>query len=73
MSGFLKLNLGDIGRGVAVAVLTAVISYLANLTTITNVDFNAVLQIAILAMLGYLAKNLLTNQNGQFLGFGKAK
>lgn len=68
-SDFLKLNWEDFGRGLVVAVLSAVITYLyqAVQTSFTTLDFATLGQVAITALLAYLLKNLTTNSNGDLL------
>ena len=68
MSNILKLDLKDLGKGVLVTVLTAVIQYLASLTTLYSVDLNTLITTAIMAGLAYLLKNLATSNDGKFLG-----
>lgn len=68
MNGLLKLSLGDLGRGLLVAVLTAVIQYLASITDLLTIDPKVLITTAIIAGLAYLAKNLATNNEGKILG-----
>lgn len=70
MSQFLKLNWSDFSKGIIVAILTAVLTYIANALQVSglNLDFSQVLSIAITAGISYLAKNLLTDSEGKVLG-----
>lgn len=69
-SSFLKLNWSDFSKGIIVAILTAVLTYIANALQVSglNLDFGQVLSIAITAGISYLAKNLLTDSENKFLG-----
>jgi hypothetical protein len=74
MSSFLRLNGSDFAKGLAVAVLAAVLSYLAQQFNLPGFDFyginwQEVLRIAVAAGGAYLVKNLLTTQDGKFGGF----
>lgn len=73
MSNIFKLDFGDLGRGLVVAILTAVLSFATQLIqakglAITSVDLTEIISVAVLAALGYLAKNLLSDKQGKFLG-----
>ena len=68
---FLRLNLNDFGKGLILAVLTAALGFIYALIKdkgfdISPADWSALLKIVITAFLGYLAKNFLTNSNGEF-------
>ena len=70
MSNFLKINIQDVGRGLLVAVFSAVLKFLydfvvANGLNFSVADLNQALNVAVVAMLGYLVKNLLTNSDGE--------
>lgn len=75
-NSMLTLNLGDIVRGFAVAVLTGVWLTIASLFTqdfdVFSADWVAIGKLAInggfFALVGYINKNLLTASNGKFLG-----
>ena len=69
-SNFLNLNLTDLTKGLVVAVLTAVITYLYEALQsgdFTSFDWKVVGTTALIAAIGYLSKNLLTNSEGQVL------
>ena len=73
MSELGKLNIGDLGRGLLVAVLAAVFMQLASaLNTpgfdLTAYDWTETLRIAFAAGIGYLGKNLITSADGKILG-----
>lgn len=68
MSSFGKLNKGDFWRGLVTFMFTAILTYLANLTTITNLDPEQIASIALVSMAGYLLKNLTTTADGKALG-----
>ena len=70
MSKFLSLNQQDFLKGLLVAVFAAVISFLYQLLSQGGDVFNLVTlqqmgNVALLAALGYLSKNLQTNSEGQ--------
>lgn len=75
MSKFLTLNWADFGKGLLLAVLSAVLTLIVSLLKekgfdLTSTDLNAILQIAVTTLVAYLGKNLFTNSEGQF---GKAE
>jgi hypothetical protein len=71
-----RLSMGDLGRGLVVAILSAILLTVQN--WITNPSFSVfnlglgdviiLVNIAIVAGLGYLAKNLVTDEEGKLLG-----
>ncbi len=69
MSNFLRINLGDIGRGLIVAFfsgfLTTMYGILQN-TSPTLEDIRVGLLAGLAGMIGYLIKNYFTNNVGQF-------
>ena len=72
-SNILKLDWRDVGRGLLIAVLAAVGQLV--LTTIqtkgihiTTADLQAAGDLALKAAAAYLVKNLLSDENGKFLG-----
>lgn len=72
-SAFMDLDSNDLIKGLFVAVLAAVFTFLANLIQVpgfdfTNINWGQVLQIAIVAGGSYLTKNMLTTQSGSILG-----
>lgn len=75
MSKFLTLNWADFGKGLLLAVLSAVLTLIVSLLKekgfdLTSTDLSAILQIAVTTLVAYLGKNLFTNSEGQF---GKAE
>ena len=69
MSTLFKLNLQDLFKGVVTAVVASVLLFVYNaLTNNAPIDWNQVLQLAMSSGLGYLVKNLLTDQEGKLLG-----
>lgn len=73
MSNFLRLNLGDVGRGLIVAVLAAIFTQLAATFNapgfeLASFDWSETVKIAFASAIGYLGKNLLTDNNGRVLG-----
>lgn len=73
-SAFFSLSKNDFLKGLVVFVLAAVFTYLAQLFNVagfsfTGIDWGQIGQIALMAGISYLAKNLVTNSNGQVFGF----
>jgi hypothetical protein len=71
MSNFLSLNLKDFGKGLLLAVLTAVLGLVYTLLKdkgfdLTGADLQEILKVALIAFLGYITKNFLSNNEGQF-------
>lgn len=69
----LKLKLKDILGAVVSAVIVAVLGYLSNLTNITEIDVNQLLNISLLTAVSSLLKVMGTNNDGVFLGAVKVK
>lgn len=73
MSGFLKLNIKDLGKGLVVAVLVTLFAALQQALTKHGVDVQAydwsgIWNVVWLSVTGYLSKNLLSDQEGKFGG-----
>ena len=77
MSGLFKLNLNDLIKGLTTAVVAGVIFALAGIVGGANfnlftADWTSILTTALNAAfaagVGYLGKNLLSDQNGAVLG-----
>jgi len=71
LSTLFKLNSQDFVKGLIVAILTALIAYLGDLTTLLSADPTLILKIAITAGISYLLKNFISDENGKVLGIGK--
>lgn len=72
-SGFFKLNWNDIGKGVLVAVLAALLTALqqgleAHGINFGNYDWGLILNVCLTAGASYLVKNLFTDSQGRVLG-----
>lgn len=71
MSKFLKLSLKDFVKGLVVAVLTAILTFLQNeLVAGSVVDLQLLKRVGVsaaIAFLAYLIKNLFTNNNDEIL------
>lgn len=71
MSSLWNLNTRDFLKGGVMFVLSAVVDVLIQSVSaggIDSVDWSKVLNVAIVATLSYLLKNLATDQNGQVGG-----
>jgi cell shape-determining protein MreD len=74
-SGLFKIGWADLGKGVLVAVLTAVVMYLQPLLgntgfTFAQLNWPVVLNVAITAGVGYILKQFLTSSQGNIAGVG---
>ena len=67
-SAFFRLNLKDLGRGAVVAVLAAVFPLLQGALSGGAFDLDAIWKVAAGALLGYLAKNFLSDSEGKLGG-----
>lgn len=69
LSGLFKLNWRDLVRGLITsmtsAILTSIVLILKNNTTF---DWRLILSAGAISGLGYLVKNLLTDENDKFVG-----
>lgn len=68
MTNLFSLGWNDAVKGLVMAVLGAVISYVYNSLGTGPVDWNQVLQVAIASGLGYIIKNYFTDSEGKLLG-----
>ncbi len=73
MSGFLKLNLKDLSKGLVVAVGVVVLGAFQQALgshglEVTAWDWAGILDVAWKATTVYLAKNLLSDESGKVLG-----
>jgi hypothetical protein len=68
-SGFAKLNIEDFFKGLIVAVLSALVTFLYNTMESGNVVLNwkMIGTTSLTAALAYIIKNYLTNNEGKFL------
>lgn len=72
--GLFKLGGRDLFKGLAVAVLTAVVAMLGNVVNLPNFDiftydWSTLITIAVTAGIGYLVKNLVTDEEGRVGGY----
>jgi len=70
MSNLFRLSSKDLIRGLIVAVLTAILPFIQEITTTQNleIDWGKVASIGIMAGIGYLIKNFLTDDTGKLGG-----
>lgn len=67
-AGFLKLDIKDLSKGLILAVLTSVVTIISTTIEAGSLTFNWPLigKVALVSALGYLTKNLFTNNKGEF-------
>ena len=65
-SRLFNLKLNDFVKGLILAVITGVITFLTDLTT-TEIDWKKLAIASVIALLSYLVKNMFTNSNDQFM------
>ena len=68
-SAFLRLNLSDFEKGLILAIIVAVLTYLQQAIGeggFSGINWQIVINTAVLAGIGYLLKNLSTNSEGKF-------
>jgi hypothetical protein len=68
-STFLNLNVNDLIKGLAVAVITSVLTIVYNTLQTGSLafDWQAIATAALTSAIAYLMKNLLTNSDGKLL------
>lgn len=68
-STFLKLNTKDFIKGLLIATLTSVVTFIYTIIQAGDLvfDWKAIGMAALSAALAYITKNLLTNSNDEFL------
>lgn len=67
-SELLKLNYRDLLKGFILAIITAITTYLYEVIKngdLTTFRWETILTTAVIAAVGYLTKNLLTNSDGE--------
>jgi hypothetical protein len=72
-NGIFKLAWADLARGAVLAVLTAVLTSLQQAISEGNIDpaawnWRTIGGVALAALVGYLLKNLLSDNDGRFAG-----
>ena len=73
MSPFLNLNNRDFVKGLAMFVIAAIATAIAQMVNAPGFDFGAfkwseLIRIAVVATLAYLGKNLATGEDGKMFG-----
>ncbi len=77
-SKIFRINIGDVGRGIVVAVFAAVLAKLAAVVNVpgfqfASFDYTSLIGVAISACVGYLSKNFFTSEQGNLLGLADKK
>ena len=72
-SKLFRVNLGDLGRGLLVAVLSTVFLAFGSALNAENFsfasfDYASLIQVAMASGMGYIVKNFITNSEGTILG-----
>jgi len=67
-STMFDLNWNDAVKGLVMAMLAGVVSFLYGAIQTGVIDWNQVLQVAIASGLGYILKNYFTDEQGKLLG-----
>jgi hypothetical protein len=75
-NGVLKLGMADFAKGLLVAVIVGVLTYLAQVMNVpgfafTRDVFNECFKFAVVSGIGYLIKNFLSDDKGNVLGVTK--
>lgn len=75
-SKLFRLGWADLGKGIVVSIITAIFLYFQTAMTetgftIDTINWIALANIAIAAGLAYLTKNLVSDDQGNILGFGR--
>lgn len=67
-SGFLSINWRDFGKGLLVAMLTAIVNFIMPLFQAGNyhIDWKVFGTTVLAAFIAYISKNLLTNSKDEF-------
>jgi len=68
MSNLFSLNLKDLAGSILSGVIVAVLGFISSSANIFALDWNAILNIAVLTAIASLLKSLSTDGNGKFLG-----
>ena len=68
MSGLFEVNLKDALNSAVSAVIVAVLSYVGNLTSLTSIDGEQLLNLVVLTFVSSLVKKLASDEDGKFLG-----
>lgn len=75
MNPMFKLSLGDVGRGLIVAILASVFVYLLTVLnapgfSFLTINYAEIARISLASGIGYLSKQLLTSDQGNLLTVG---
>ena len=68
MSNIFNLNIKDVVGAIVSAIIVAVLGYIGSLVSIYDIDWNVVLNLAILTAVTSLLKSLGTDSNGKLFG-----
>lgn len=68
MSSLLKLNTKDIVGAIVSGVIVAILGYVSQLTSIYEISWDQIINIAVLSAITSLLKSLGTDTNGKLLG-----
>jgi len=60
-SSFMGLNLNDFVKGLVLTVITSTISYITEVSTPGDINWDVVKNVAWISFTGYITKNLFTN------------
>lgn len=67
-SELLTLNWRDLLNGLIVSVLTTVLPVLSDMVNLWEFNWQTIAKLSISAFIGYILKNLLTDEDGKFAG-----
>ena len=69
MSDLYRINWSDFWKGLLLALIVAIISFISKFFNIPILETDAVGNTAIVAFIGYIIKNFITTKEGRLLGF----
>lgn len=72
-SNLFNVNIKDITGAVISGVIVAVLGYIGSSADIFSLDWGAILNVAVLAMVSSLVKSFATNSDGKFGGIIQVK
>jgi hypothetical protein len=67
-SELLTLNWRDLLNGLIVSILTTVLPVLSDMVNLWEFNWQTIAKVSISAFIGYILKNLLTDEDGKFAG-----
>ena len=70
-SALFRLSRNDVVKGIVTAVMSAIVLAVYQMASeggVSGIDWSSLMNVAVVAGLGYLVKNFFSNEDGKFAG-----